>query len=205
MGHAVVTGSEGGIGRAICQAFQDAGFEVIGIDRLKAERAPWPTLTLDLVKTLREEEAARQLVSEISRRSGGGLDVLVNNAAVQIRASVSELRYADWQDTLETNLTVPFLLVQRLLPLLRRAHGCVVNLSSIHASQTKAGFSAYAASKGGLASLTRALAVELAPEVRVNSVVPAAIDTAMLRAGFEGDRAGLEASTRPESRASPEG
>ena len=82
-------------------------------------------------------------------------------------------------------------MTQRLLPMLRAARGSVVNIVSIHARLTKAGFSLYAATKGGLEALTRALALELAPEVRVNAVAPAATDTPMLRAGFGKDVRGL--------------
>ena len=107
---------------------------------------------------------------------------------------MEKIRIAEFADVMNTNLTAPFALTQALLPALRAARGCVCNICSVHASLTKAGFSAYAASKGGLLTLTRQLAVELGPSgVRVNAVSPAATDTPMLRAGFAGNEAALRA------------
>jgi NAD(P)-dependent dehydrogenase (short-subunit alcohol dehydrogenase family) len=80
-----------------------------------------------------------------------------------------------------------------MLPDLEKARGSVVNISSVHATLTKPGFSAYATSKAALLGMTRALAVDLGPRVRVNCVTPAATDTPMLRAGFEGNPAELSA------------
>jgi NAD(P)-dependent dehydrogenase (short-subunit alcohol dehydrogenase family) len=82
------------------------------------------------------------------------------------------------------NLRAPFLVSAALYPALRASSGSIVNVSSVHAVATSAPVSVYAASKGGLASLTRALAVEWGPEVRVNCVLPGAVDTPMLTEGL---------------------
>ncbi len=93
--------------------------------------------------------------------------------------------------TLNTNLLAPFWLIKRSLPMLRAAKGSIVNITSIHAALTKREFTVYATSKGAMVSLTRALAIELAPDVRVNAVIPAATDTPMLRDGFRDNLKGL--------------
>ena len=120
------------------------------------------------------------------------MDSLVNNAAIQIVKPIEAINPEDWKETLDTNLLAPFWLTQHFLPLLRAAKGCVVNIASIHAMVTKSEFTVYSTSKGALVSLTRTLAIELAPDVRVNAVIPAATDTPMLRAGFGENLEGLE-------------
>jgi NAD(P)-dependent dehydrogenase (short-subunit alcohol dehydrogenase family) len=115
----------------------------------------------------------------------GHLDVLVNNAAVQIVKPMQEISIDDWDITLATNLLAPFWLVRRFLPILQAAKGNVVNIGSIHATVTKPEFTVYATSKGALVALTRSLAIELAPNIRVNVVLPTATHTPMLRAGFK--------------------
>ena len=108
-------------------------------------------------------------------------------------APVKKLTAANRFDTCSVNVMAPFLLVQGMLKELEAASGAVVNIGSIHARQTKAGFSAYATSKAALVGLTRSLAVELGGRVRVNAVCPAAVATPMLSAGFAGDQKKLAA------------
>jgi NAD(P)-dependent dehydrogenase (short-subunit alcohol dehydrogenase family) len=91
----------------------------------------------------------------------------------------------NWDDTLGVNLLALFFLAQGLLPELEKAAGSVINISSIHARLTKKDFVAYDNSKAAISGMTRAMAVDLGPRVRVNSIEPAAIETDMLKAGFE--------------------
>jgi NAD(P)-dependent dehydrogenase (short-subunit alcohol dehydrogenase family) len=111
---------------------------------------------------------------------------LVNNAALQVLSPTGHIRLADWEDSLSVNLTAPFLLTQALLEPLEAGHGCVVNIGSVHARATKREFAAYATTKAALHGLTRALAVDLGPSVRVVCIAPAAIATPMLMEGFKG-------------------
>ncbi len=186
---AVVTGAAGGIGRAIVREFNAAGYEVIATDRV-----PQPTdlpcslyLQVDLDRTVQDEGYAADVFARINAQTGSaGLAALVNNAAVQILGGVDSLTRADWQQTLQVNLLAPFIWAQALLPALEAAMGSVVNISSIHARLTKKNFVAYATSKAALSGMTRAMAVDLGPRVRVNAIEPAAIATEMLLAGFEG-------------------
>lgn len=190
MSTALVTGVNGGIGRALRSALTAAGYRVVGVD-LTADPAFPGDVAVDLADLA---NPSCDGLARISQTVGESLELLVNNAAYQAVGKVEELSVGDWQRTLSVNLTAPFLLTRALLPGLRRSgRGSVVNVSSIHATLTKPCFTAYATSKGALSALTRALAVELAPEVRVNAVAPAATDTPMLRAGLDEDPALLAA------------
>jgi NAD(P)-dependent dehydrogenase (short-subunit alcohol dehydrogenase family) len=182
----IVTGAAGGIGSATCRAFQQAGYRVIGVDRRESSHwTDWEIVSFD-IGCLSDTAAAEAFVTDMHQRLDGRLDALVNNAAVQVVKPFEALTIDDWNDSLQVNLLAPFWLVQKFVPLLRAASGSVINISSVHAEATKAHFAAYSTTKGALVSLTRALALELAPAVRVNAILPAATDTPMLRAGFDG-------------------
>ncbi len=112
------------------------------------------------------------------------LTCLVNNAAVQRIGRTEDVTAEDWETSLGINLVAPFLLAQTFLPELEAAAGSVINVASIHAQLTKPGFVVYATTKAALAGMTRALAVDLGPRIRVNAICPAAISTPMLEAGF---------------------
>ena len=190
---AVITGANGGIGGALCVAFRLARYRVIGCD-VKAGRPDCDVFCQFDVRDLCGTPSARDEILGRIRSALGqtGLTALVNNAAVQILGAADELTAEEWHETLDTNLLAPFLLTQGLLPELERAHGSVINISSIHAELTKPGFVAYATSKAGLVALTHSLAVDLGGRVRVNAITPAATTTPMLLAAFEGRRAELE-------------
>jgi len=112
--------------------------------------------------------------------------VLVNNAAVQVSKPLLETSIEEWNTVIASNLSSVFLAVKLAHPLFKTAGGgVIVNVSSVHAIATSANIAAYAASKGGLLALTRAMAIEFAPDnIRVNAVLPGAVDTPMLRAGL---------------------
>ncbi|GGY96556.1 oxidoreductase [Novosphingobium colocasiae] len=115
-----------------------------------------------------------------------GLQILVNNAAIQRLAPTGALAIDDWQATQDINVTAPFALTQLFRENLSDAQGCVVNIGSVHAQATKREFVAYATSKAALHGLTRALAVDLGPDIRAVCLAPAAIATPMLADGFAG-------------------
>jgi NAD(P)-dependent dehydrogenase (short-subunit alcohol dehydrogenase family) len=180
----LITGAAGGIGKATCDVFCRAGYRVIGVDRLATNHLRYEVLNYDISRLSHSDadrESFYRLVEELCE---GSMSALVNNAAIQIVKPIQAINYADWAETMDTNLLAPFWLIQHFLPLLRVARGCVVNIASIHAIVTNSEFTVYSMSKGALVSLTRALAIELAPDVRINAVIPAATDTPMLRAGF---------------------
>lgn len=185
--YALVTGAAGGIGQALVQAFAHQGYEVLALDHLPPPQG-WACghyVQTDLERWVTEAAYAEESLGRIEGLLGGrGLNVLVNNAAVQLLGGVVSLTLADWQRTLNVNLLAPFALTQDLLPELEAAQGCVINISSIHAHLTKPQFVAYATSKAALCGMTRAMAVDLGGRVRVNAIEPAAIATNMLKAGF---------------------
>lgn len=190
----LVTGAAGGIGRALVLAFREAGYRVVASDRAEPpgdlDYDRW--VRADLEKFVEDEAYAAEITAQIREAlPEGRLNALINNAATQILGGTGNLTRNDWQTTLDVNLMAPFFMTQSLLPELERAYGAVVNISSIHAKLTKAKFVAYATSKAALSGMTRAMAVDLGARVRVNAIEAAAIDTAMLRAGFATDPEGL--------------
>jgi len=114
------------------------------------------------------------LVKEI-RESWGRLDVLVNNASAFYPQQVADVTEQEWDDLLGSNLKAPFFLSQKLADLLAVNKGCIVNIIDIHAERGLKGYPVYSIAKAGLAAMTKVLAKELGPEVRVNGVSPGAV------------------------------
>lgn len=185
-GAVIVTGASGGIGQALCRRFRDDGYFVIGTDLRPGEGADkW--FEMDLARLGDDPAYLREaLVALLGGVGAHPLRALVNNAALQIVKPVEALQPGDWQRSLAVNLLGPFLLIQAMLKRLEAGSGSVVNIASIHGSQTLPGFTAYAVSKAALEGLTRSLAVELGGRIRVNAIAPAAVATPMLREGFRG-------------------
>jgi len=193
-GTVFITGACGGIGKALCGEFKAAGFRVVGSDLKSTVHEVDSFVAADLDLLAKDEKYRRRILEEIRLAIGApSLDVLINNAAVQILGSCESVSADDFQSTLNVNLLAPFFLLQGLLPMLERNHGSVVNIGSIHGRLTKPEFIAYATSKAALAGLTRALAIDLGSRVRVNAIAPAATATPMLKAGFA-DRPGALAN-----------
>jgi len=190
----VITGAAGGIGQTLCQLFKQQGYVVIASDRIEAEGIACDTFVpADLQKLCQVTEYREQVIQTIrGHLPGEELHALINNAAVQIVKSTDDLTVEDWHTTLDVNLVAPFLLTQMLLPELERASGSVVNVASIHAQLTKPGFVCYATSKAALVGLTKSMAIDLGPRIRVNAICPAAVETPMLLAGFEGQQQNLQ-------------
>ncbi len=112
---------------------------------------------------------------EQAAEAWGRLDVLVNNASSFYPTPFGKVTEAEWDDLLGSNLKAPFFLAQAAAPFLRAAGGCIVNIVDIHAERPLREFPVYSIAKAGLVMLTKSLAAELGPEVRVNGVAPGAI------------------------------
>lgn len=183
----VVTGSSGSIGKAIVDIFHSNNYKVIGLDRIADTNVDEFLLT-NLNDFAENAEIRQQTFDKISKylsqNDNYKLLAVINNAAEQLLNKTEELSYQDWQQTLNVNLTAPFLLIQGLLQELIKGQGSVVNIGSIHQKLTKPRFVAYATSKAGLVGLTQSLAVDLAGKIRINCISPAAVETPMLQAGF---------------------
>lgn len=102
----------------------------------------------------------------------GRLDVLINNASTYYASEVGEIDEAKWHDLMGSNLKAPLFLSQAAAPELRKNHGCIVNITDMHVERPKKGYIIYSVAKAGLVTLTKSLAHELSPEVRVNAVAP---------------------------------
>ena len=174
---ALVTGAAGGIGVAIVAALEAAGWTVAATDIEGA--APPAARPVDLTADLASRTGCAGLI-ERTLTSYGRIDLLVNNAATMTLTEPTAATMDRWWRDFQVNLSAPLWLVQAAWPALQQARGQVINMCSISALRGEPGFSAYAASKAGLLGLTRSLARELAPYVRVNALAPGPTDTPQL-------------------------
>jgi NAD(P)-dependent dehydrogenase (short-subunit alcohol dehydrogenase family) len=190
---AMVTGAAGGIGLAIVAALEAVGWTVAATDMHGVSATS--ARPIDLVADLTSRAACTELVEHTLARYGQ-LDLLVNNAATMTLAQPTPATMDLWWRDFQVNLSAPLWLVQAALPALREARGQVINMCSISALRGEPGFSAYSASKSALLGLTRSLARELAPAVRVNALAPGPTDTPQLARDAE-----FQGMTMPELRA----
>jgi NAD(P)-dependent dehydrogenase (short-subunit alcohol dehydrogenase family) len=199
---ALITGAARGIGRAAALEFAVRGALVVAADVDGAGSAETAALIAEsggraLAQTAdvsRATECAALVAAAVEW--GGGLHVVVNNAGVgQFAGTVETLEEAEWDRVLAINLKSVYLVSRPAIPHLRRAGGGVIlNVASPHAFATTEGVAAYAASKGGVVSLSRQMAIDFARDrIRVLSVVPGAVDTPMLRAHAERQETTLDA------------
>ena len=179
----LITGVGGGIGRSCVHHFLEKGWCVIGVDRSDFGDG-FPKDGHFIKADISHPDSVEQIFQEVLNFRST-LDALVNNAAVQVAKPLVETTVEEWDSVMASNLRSVFLFVKLAYPLLKTNGGAIVNVSSVHAIQTSANIAAYAASKGGLLALTRAMAIEFAPDnIRVNAILPGAVDTPMLRAGL---------------------
>jgi len=193
----LITGAAGGIGRATVALFAEKGWQVIGVDRAPFGE-DFPANGLFIQTEISQPESMEFIFHQV-RDFTERLDALVNNAAVQVAKPLIETSAEEWDMVFANNLRPAFLLSKLAYPLFKTAGGgAIVNVSSVHAVQTSTNIAAYAASKGGLLALTRAIAIEFARDnIRVNAILPGAVDTPMLRAGLNrGHLAGEDIHTR---------
>ena len=180
----LITGAAGGIGKATVNHFDQMGWRVIGVDRASFG-SPFPERGLFIQSDI-SEPGDLEIIFEQAQRFSPRLHALVNNAAIQIAKPLLQTSVAEWDAVMASNLRSVFLSMKLAHPLFKVAgRGAVVNVSSVHAIATSANIAAYAASKGGLLALTRAIAIEFAPDnIRANAILPGAVDTPMLRSGL---------------------
>jgi NAD(P)-dependent dehydrogenase (short-subunit alcohol dehydrogenase family) len=172
----LITGGASGIGRATCALFLQEGASVVVLDRNTADVADVRAIAADVSDAGSVARAMQEAAQAM-----GGLDGLVNAAGVFINKDLMGTDAQTWNTTIAVNLTGTFLCVQAAVPLLRQAAlATIVNLASgVGLLPTGGGSTAYVASKGGVIAMTRALAAELAPGIRVNAVCPGAVETPM--------------------------
>ena len=173
----LITGAAGGIGAALCRRVRKDGYIAIGIDRVPAGEA-----NLDIRGDLLDSDSLIELGKELAREHE--LKAIIHNAAMQPMAGAGETTITDWLDTLRVNIVAVDALLAGTRENLAANEGSVVVIGSVHGRATTTGITAYATSKAGLEGWVRSAALDLGPYVRVNAVVPGAIDTAKLQEGF---------------------
>jgi 3-oxoacyl-[acyl-carrier protein] reductase len=173
----VVTGAAQGIGRVIAQTFQREGCHVVGIDLDAARLADFD---LGLACDITDAAAVAETVAEIDRRFGR-IDVLVNNAGINVVGEVEALDPAAWDRCFDVNVGGTFRMCQAVLPIMKRQEsGRIINAASFAAIIPSIGAAAYGASKAAVVQFTRVLAGELGPwNVTVNAYAPGMIPSAM--------------------------
>lgn len=188
---AVVTGGAKGIGQAVARKFAAEGYGVALLDTdesaLKSLEAELGESCIALptnVSVSKQVEAAAEAAVERL----GRIDVVVNSAGIQKYGDAIDTTEEDWDTVLAVNLKSMFLTAKHFVPLMRDARppaepgaSSIVNVASVQGFAAQRGVAAYSASKGGAIALTRAMAVDFAPSIRVNCVCPGSVDTPMLR------------------------
>lgn len=180
----LVTGAARRVGAEIARQLHASGARVALHYRSSADEAETLAAALNAVRTdsaftvggdLARFGAADEVAAAVLARAGR-LDGLVNNASSFFPTPVGSIDRAAWDELIGSNLMGPLFLSQALAPALQASGGAIVNIVDIHAERPLARYPVYSAAKAGLAALTRALAIELAPAVRVNGVSPGPID-----------------------------
>ena len=179
----LVTGGAKRVGAAICRRLHTAGASIALHYRTSVQEAlavqaelqdVRPYSVLCVQADLLDPTAILRLVHDTVQRFGR-LDALVNNASSFFATPLDEIDERCWNDLIGTNLKAPLLLAQAAADELRRNHGAIVNIVDIHAERPMRGHLLYSVAKSGLTALTRALAQEMAPQVRVNAIAPGVI------------------------------
>ncbi len=186
----IVTGVSGGIGASIIKKLKSKNIKILGIDQIEPYNMTYldDFYKLDLEQFVMNTQLRKDFFVYIKKwLNNDKLDLLINNAAIQCLGQVKDLNLEIWNKTLNINLLAPFFLIQGTLDYLINAKGCVINISSIHARETKPNFVAYATSKAAISAMNRALSIELGNSISFYCIEPAAVSTDMLKAGFVND------------------
>ncbi|HZE61651.1 MAG TPA: glucose 1-dehydrogenase [Burkholderiales bacterium] len=185
---ALVTGGNGGIGLGMAEGLARAGAKVAigGRDSARNAAAAKKLGAIAVAADITDEKACRGMVDEAARKLGR-LDILINNAGINIRKRPEEYKLEEWHRVLESNLTSAFVACQAAHPhFLKAKGGKIVNIGSMMSIFGASFVAPYGASKGGIVQLTRALACAWAKDnVQVNAVLPGWIDTALTRRARE--------------------
>lgn len=178
----LITGAGSGIGCAVANLFAEEGARLALFDLNIEAAAPIASRSngIALQLDISDEDAVGDAVQQAASALGG-LDGIVNAAGVIAVGSIEQTDLQTWRRQLEVNMTGPFLICRAALPWLREASGAtIVSISSAQAFRPVGASCAYAASKAGVLNFTRALASELAPDIRANVVCPGIVDTPMV-------------------------
>lgn len=183
---AIVTGATRGIGKCIAETFAANGATVV-VNFLHSHTAAdnlvnnlketYKTNAISVQADVSSSQQVSDMVEKVNNKYGK-IDILVNNAGITRRGSLLELKEEDWDQVIDVNLKGPFLCSQKVVPFMKKqGTGAIINVSSMRGVAGSARSMNYAVSKGGLITLTKCLAIELAPDIRVNGVAPGYIHT----------------------------
>lgn len=176
----IVTGGAQGIGKVTAKRFLEAGFcvSVFESDKEALDETEKKFNNQDIYFNYCDISDEKQVQSSINKtiEKFGRLDVLINNAAIGINKSIASLSFSEWNRVIGTNLTGAFLCAKFAAPYLKTNKGCIINIASTRAFMSEPHTEAYSASKGGIIALTHALAISLAPAIRVNCISPGWIE-----------------------------
>jgi pteridine reductase len=176
----LITGGARRVGAEIARVLHGAGANVLIHYRDSAQAAHAAAEELNLIRpataaihgaNLAHPDAAQEVVGA-ALREFGQLDILINNASTFFPTPVGETTLAHWDDLMDTNVKAPFFLSQAAAPSLRAQRGLIINIVDIHALRPLKRHPVYSIAKAGLAMLTRSLARELGPDIRVNGIAP---------------------------------
>jgi len=210
---AIVTGAGMGIGEAVARRLASEGASVVIVDfdeaaarKVTSEIVALGQQAVAVIGSVSVANDARQ-ATKVAEDQFGGVDYLVNNAGVVIYGEVPEFREEDWDTVMDTNLKGQYLMSKYAIPSMRsRGGGAIVNLASVQALISQREVAAYAASKGGIVSLTKTLALDHAKDkIRVNAVLPGSVRTPMLRHAAELAPGDPEATVAQWGRLHPRG
>lgn len=179
----LITGGSRRIGACTARYLHEKGMRIIihynksstDADKLEAELCEKRPDSAHLIQgDLINISSVKNLIRE-SVNKLGQLDALVNNASAFYPTPISSAKESHWDSLMDTNLKAPYFLAQATAPYLKKQHGAIINITDIYADRPLFEHSIYCATKAGLVSLTKSLATELGPEIRVNAVAPGAI------------------------------
>jgi NAD(P)-dependent dehydrogenase (short-subunit alcohol dehydrogenase family) len=182
---AIVTGGSRGIGRAIAERLADEGAQVVIGSRTPPSRTPGRSLHHVACDVSVPEEAQRLVEETVELH--GGLDVVVNNAAVEHEATVEDTTPEDWDHVMAVNLRGPFLCTKYAIGhMRRRGGGAIINIASVDGLWAEPELAAYCTSKGGLLALTRAVAIDHGADgIRCTAICPSYVRTDMLEQYYD--------------------
>ena len=188
----LVTGGATGIGRAIAEAFSQSGANVFinhyGQQEIIREIQKATPIKGDWSTDISNRAAVNTMVADIEKLHGT-IDILINNAAISNPRPFLETSEADWDEVISTNLKGTVFTSQAVIPgMLNKGSGCIINIVSELGYLGRENFTAYSASKGALITLTRSLAREFAPVIRVNGIAPGPVMTDLLRGEIKSEQ-----------------
>ena len=175
----VITGAAGGMGSATATLFKSKGYQVLGTDREDITGVDFQVLG-DVA-----DEVTWQKISTVIEQNKLEISSLINIAGRNYFDLITEAKKGEWLNMFEINVVAMVMGIKHMTPFLRKAKAAsIVNMSSISAQIGTSGYAAYVATKGAVDSLTKALALELAPQIRINAVAPGWIETPFTVAGL---------------------